>query len=263
MKYGGNAFAELAAGPDPVLTELAALHAHGTRVVLVHGGGPQIDASLARHGITSTRIEGLRITDAATLDVTEAVLCGTINKALVRACSALGIPAVGVSGEDGALLVAGFARAPSGGDLGYVGEVVETNADLLVHLLGASWMPVVAPLAVSPDRTHALNVNADLAAAAIAAALRADAFVAVTNVERIRRVPGDPSTGIDAMTLDEAAAFHATDACAAGMKPKLAAAIAAVRGGCRAAYVCAARGGAIADAIERGTATRIACESAA
>ncbi len=147
---------------DPVLTEIASLREAGAAVVLVHGGGPEIDAALTQRGIVTKRIDGMRVTDAVTLEVTEAVLCGSVNKRLVRDALALGIPAVGLSGQDGNLLVAERTGGLRGEDLGYVGRIVATDASPLRALLDAGFVPVVAPLAISRDGAHAYNVNADL-----------------------------------------------------------------------------------------------------
>ena len=201
------------------------------------------------------RVDGLRVTDEATLEVTEAVLCATINKRLVRACAALGAKAVGISGEDADTLVAQTARGSHGEDLGYVGDVTACDPSLINLLLSANYLPIVAPLAVAPNDAHAFNVNADLAAAAVAGALRAQAFIMITNVERVRRDPKDASSGIDRLSLDEARAFMETPACEGGMKPKMQAAIAAVEAGASAAYICAQQ--PIAD-ILAGNATVIA-----
>ena len=254
VKYGGNALA--AATADPVLAEIADLHFARRPVVLVHGGGPEIDRALAERGIATERIDGLRVTGAETLDVTEAVLCGSLNKRLVRALAALGVRAAGISGQDGATLVAERTVPPNGADLGYVGTIAHTDPLLVQTLLDAGFLPVVAPLALARDRTHAYNVNADLAAAALAAALRARAFVIVTNVPRVLRDPDDPTSGIDMLTLDGARRFAASDACRSSMKPKLEAATSAVTGGAAAAYICAAGPNAIARALA-GDSTRV------
>ena len=232
VKYGGNAMGE---GPDPFLASIVAL---SEPVVLVHGGGPEIDRWLAERHVETRRIDGLRVTDDVTLEVTEAVLCATINKRLVRACAALGAKAVGVSGEDASTLVARRAHGSHGEDLGYVGEVIASDPALLNLLLAAGYLPVVAPLAIADDHTHAFNVNADLAAAAIAGALHARAFIMITNVERVRRDPKDPASAIDRMALDEAKAFAQSPACEGGMLPKMQAAIAAVESGASASYIC-------------------------
>jgi acetylglutamate kinase len=244
------------AAADPVLAEIAAFRAAGQAVVLVHGGGPEIDAALAERGIETARIDGMRVTDAATLDVTEAVLCGSINKRLVREALALGVPAVGLSGQDGNMLIAERAVGSRGEDLGYVGKIVATDPRPLHALLNAGFVPIVAPLAVAREGSLAYNVNADLAAAAIASALKATAFVAITNVARVFRDPNDPATGVDRLSSDEALAFAASDACRSSMKPKIESAACAVRNGATAAYICSVKPNAISAAI-RGDATII------
>jgi len=245
VKYGGNAM-PAGGGADPVIEEIAALHRGGTPVVVVHGGGPEIDRALQERGIATQRIDGMRVTDAATLETTEFVLCATVNKRIVRALVALGVRAAGISGQDGPTLL---AEAASASDLGFVGTIVAVEPALVRTLLEGGFLPVVAPLAVARDGAHAYNVNADLAAGALAAALGARAFVAITNVRRVFRDPDDPASGIDELTLDEATAFAASEACRSSMKPKLAAAIAAVAGGAQASYIAAAGPGSIAAAL--------------
>lgn len=240
-----------------LLGELADLRAAGRGVILVHGGGPEIDRALSRHGISTGRVDGLRVTGEAALEVAEAVLCATANKRLVRICLQHGIPAVGISGQDGGLIRARRAVTPSGADLGYVGEVARVDPAPLHALLEAGFLPVVSPIAIDEDSLHAYNVNADTAAGAIAGALKADAYVALTNVERVLRDPADPASAIDQITLSDARQFAASDACASGMKPKMLAAIEAVTAGARRAYICAAKPGAIASALA-GNATVIA-----
>jgi acetylglutamate kinase len=171
VKYGGNAMATPPRAADPLLDEIASLHKWGEAIVLVHGGGPEIDAALAQRGIQTMRIEGQRVTGAATLAVTEAVLCGTINKRIVRALQSLGVNAVGLSGQDAKTLVARRLRASNGEDLGYVGEIANVNTTLIESLLASRLLPVIAPLAIEETLANALNVNADAAAGAVAAAL--------------------------------------------------------------------------------------------
>lgn len=167
----------------------------------------------------------------------------------MRACVALGLPAVGISGEDGGTLVARRAKGINGEDLGYVGEIACVQPRLIQTLLASRFLPVVAPLAIAPDASHAYNVNADLAAGAIAAALQADAFVLVTNVPRVLRDVEDPTSGIDRLTADQASIFARTSACRNSMKPKLLAAAAAARNGATAAYICAITANPIASAL--------------
>jgi acetylglutamate kinase len=248
LKYGGNAMAAEGSA-DPVLDEVAVLAARGDRVVLVHGGGPQIDAELEVKAIDEVRVAGLRVTGVETRDVVEYVLCGTVNKAIVRALTARGVRTVGISGEDGRLLGARRAGALNGVDLGYVGEVQSVETGALRALLDAGYVTVVAPLALDLAGTGALNCNADSAAGAIAGALRADAYVVITNVAGVRRSLDDPNSVIPRLTIDEAEGFLADGTFSDGMIPKMQAAISAVRGGARRAVIAGAGYGAIAAAL--------------
>jgi acetylglutamate kinase len=255
LKYGGNA---MSAGVDSaLLKEIAELRAAGHAVILVHGGGPEIDQALNERGAVMQRVEGLRVTDRAALDVAEAVLCATANKRLVRACLQHGIPAIGLSGQDGGLVKARRKLSPSGQSLGYVGEIVDVDPAPLQALLNAGYLPIVSPIAIDVSGGHALNVNADTVAGAIAAAVKADAYVALTNVDRVLRDPADPASAIETLTLADAQQFVASDACAGGMKPKMLAAIDAVSGGATRAYICGIRPRAITSALA-GYATVIA-----
>lgn len=243
-------------GADLILGEVAALYLTGIPLILVHGGGPEIDRWLATAGIKSERVDGLRVTDAATLEVTEAVLCATVNKRIVRELIRCGARAAGVSGEDGGLLSAQIVRGSHDENLGFVGGDILCNPELVNDLLFAGYLPVVAPLALAADAGHALNVNADLAAAAIAAATHARAFIQITNVPRVFADPRDPSTAIDAMSSQEARMFARSAACSGGMRPKIDAAVLALEGGAERAWICAAGPAAIARALQ-GDATTI------
>jgi acetylglutamate kinase len=255
LKYGGNAMAP-AGSPDPVLDEVARLARAGERVVVVHGGGPQIDAELAAKGIVEERVAGLRVTGRAARDIVEYVLCGSVNKALVRALSARGARAVGVSGEDGGLLAARRAAPIGDVDLGFVGTIAAVDPAALIALLDAGFVAVVAPLALEVDGADPLNCNADTAAGAIAAALRADAYVVLTDVPGVRRDLNDPGSVIARLTTAQAAALLADGTLTGGMIPKMEAAIAAVRGGARRSVIAGAGDGAIAAAL-RGEGTEI------
>ena len=243
-------------GDEALLAELAELRTAGHAVILVHGGGPEIDEALGRRGLDSQRVNGLRVTGQGALETVEAVLCATANKRLVRACLQRGIPAAGISGEDGGLIRARRATAPAGEDLGYVGEITAIDPSIVQALLAAGFLPIVAPVAVAEDSSHAYNVNADTAAGAIAAAINADAYITLTNVERVLRDPGDPSSAIGRLSMAEAMRFAASENCAGGMKPKIVAAIEAVGAGVKRAYICAAKPGALASALA-GNATLI------
>src|SRR5439155_18080773 len=129
------------------------------------------------------------------------------NKRLVRACLQRGIPAVGISGQDGGLIRARAVTSPAGDDLGFVGEIASIDPAPLVTLLKGGFLPVVAPLAISEDSAHAYNVNADTAAGAIAGAVRADAYVTLTNVSRVLRDQSDPASAIHGLSVPQAHAL--------------------------------------------------------
>lgn len=248
VKYGGNAMAA-ADADDWLLDEIAERTIAGDRLVVVHGGGPQIDAELAAHGIASRRVDGQRVTDAATLAVTERVLCGEVNKALVRALLRRGANAVGVSGQDGACVRAALAHARDGSSLGFVGEISRVDPALLQALLARGFVPVVAPLAVSQDLAQALNVNADTTAGAIAGAISADAYVVVTDVAYVLRDLRDPTSAIVRMTASEARALLAGDVFDGGMRPKMESALAALAAGASAVTIGGRGRGGIAAAL--------------
>jgi acetylglutamate kinase len=249
IKYGGNAMGS-PADPDPVLDDCAQRVLTGDRLVIVHGGGPQIDMELQRRGIPARRIEGLRVTDAATLAVTESVLCGSVNKALVRAALTRKMAAAGVSGQDGGMLIAQPAADAQGGSFGFVGRITEVRPRLLIVLLEQGFVPIVAPLGIAADASTALNVNADTAAGAIAGALRADAYVAVTNVDRVRLNAADPNSGIARLTRKEAQRHIASGAFDGGMRPKMESAIHALASGAGRALICGSGPQAITRALD-------------
>jgi len=248
LKYGGNAMtAGVMAGPDPLLDELAERLRGGDRLVLVHGGGPQIDAAL--RGRPERRVGGLRVTDAGTLAVVEQVLCGSVNKRLVRALLRRGVAAVGLSGQDGPVVLGRRLPTRDGVDLGFVGEVERVDPRALVALLDAGFTPVVAPLSLDAESGEALNVNADTTAGALAGALRADAYVIVTNVERVRRDVADPASGIAELTAAAARAALADGTFDGGMRPKMESALDALSRGAKTAVIAGSGPHAIARAL--------------
>ena len=250
VKYGGNAMSGLEA--DPVLADCVALVNGDHHVVIVHGGGPAIDAALRERGIVEERVAGLRVTGRASLDVVESVLCASVNKALVRALCAMGVSAVGVSGEDGPTLIARPAAPVNGKSLGYVGEIEEVRPVVIEVLLEHRFLPVVAPLGVAADGKTALNLNGDTAAGALAGALEADAFVAITDVAKIRREVDDPASAVDHLSLSEAKEWKAGGRLAGGMIPKVDAAFEALRLGAERAIVAGAGPEAISRALAGG-----------
>lgn len=242
LKFGGSAFQPEALRPfaERVRTYVAARQ----RVIVVHGGGKEVNAMLQALNLQSVFIEGLRVTDEATLKVVEMVLCGQVNKALVRALLSVGVRAVGISGQDGGLLISRplvAERTEASGrrvkiDYGRVGEVEQVKPEPLEALLRSHIVPVVAPLGIT-SKGEALNLNADAAAAAIAGAMRADLFALLTDVPGVL-VPQGPGTAVaPLLTKNEVARLKASGVVTGGMIPKVDCCLAALRGGAKASLI--------------------------
>ncbi len=229
VKYGGSALGD----ELPLFAEdVALLHSVGIRVVVVHGGGPQIGELLARLGKESTFVDGLRVTDADTLDIARMVLTGKVNRDIVGAINVHGPMAVGVSGEDVGMLRVS-QHSP---ELGFVGDVDAVDPAILERLLAQAIVPVVATIGTD-DAGQAYNVNADAAAGAIAVALGATKLVYLTDVAGIRRQPDDPDTVVSRLGVAELEALVAGDSIQGGMIPKVQSCLEAVRGGVAQAHI--------------------------
>jgi acetylglutamate kinase len=202
------------------------------RPVVVHGGGPQIGELLARLGVQSEFRDGLRVTDAETLDVARMVLVGKVNRELVGAINVHVPWAVGLSGEDAGLLSA----SPRSPELGFVGDVASVNTSILDRLLAQDLIPVIATIG-SDDDGQAYNINADTAAGAIAAALGAQKLVYLTDVEGLRRDAADPATLVSTIGVDDLEAMLGGGAIGEGMIPKVRSCVDAVRGGVARAHI--------------------------
>jgi acetylglutamate kinase len=234
VKYGGNALAGTSDhdalkifAEDVVLMRLV-----GIRPVVVHGGGPQISALMERLGKVTEFRDGLRVTDAETVDIARMVLIGQVNPQLVTAINLHGNYAVGVSGEDAGLIKA----TPRDERLGFVGDVKAINTDLLDGLLEDEFVPVIAT--IGTDETgQAYNINADVVAGAIAEALGAEKLVYLTDIDGLRRNVGDPASLIRQTTADELDALVADGTIAGGMIPKVASCVQAVRNGVGRAHI--------------------------
>ena len=211
------------------LTAIAHQWKRGEPVVLVHGGGKHVDAKLASLGIPKRTHGGLRITDDATLDVVVSVLAGTVNKMIVSELSLMHLRAAGISGSDASTLVAGVHEPIDGVDLGHVGSVRSANGLLIRAMLGHRIMPVVSSIAEGPEG-RLLNVNADTAAAALAAALGAESLVFITDVAGLLDGSGNV---VRELTPPEAQAMLASEVVSGGMRPKLLAALHALGAGVR------------------------------
>lgn len=218
VKVGGNALAEA----EKVVSLIEEL---GHReVVLVHGGGPQINEFLQRIGHRSLFHGGLRVTDSITLDAVRMVLAGRVNTQFVGALRAQGLPAVGISGVDGGTLV---AEVKNGGALGFVGEMPKVDTKLLCTLLEAGFLPVLAPLSAGTQGGE-LNVNADTTAAAVAVALGAKRLIFLTDVRGVLDGSGRVLEVINSQEVDS---LHRRGVISIGMLPKLEAALYAGRAG--------------------------------
>ena len=231
VKFGGNAMVDdqLAAqfAEDVVL-----MHSVGIRPVVVHGGGPQIGALMDRLGIQSEFRDGLRVTDAETLDVARMVLVGKVNRDIVSSINRHGSLAVGLSGEDAGLIRAA-ARNP---ELGFVGDVESVNPAIIERLLAEDLIPVVST--IGADLTgQAYNINADTVAAAVAGALGAERILYLTDVEGLLADVDDPSSRISRIDLSGLAALIDNGAIIGGMIPKVQACVDAVEAGVGSAHM--------------------------
>ncbi|HEX6238340.1 MAG TPA: acetylglutamate kinase [Acidimicrobiales bacterium] len=225
VKYGGNAMVDPALGRD-VAADVVLLRAVGLRPVIVHGGGPQISALMARLGKEPEFRDGVRVTDAETVDIARMVLAGKVNREIVAAINVHGPLAVGLSGEDAGLIVAS-ARNP---DLGYVGDVRSVNPAILERLLAEGLIPVVSTIG-SDYAGQAYNINADTVAGAVAEALGAEKAVFLTDVPGLLADVDDPASLISHATVTELQEMIDDGRLEGGMIPKVAAAVHAVRGG--------------------------------
>jgi acetylglutamate kinase len=227
IKYGGHAMEDEEL-KDSLAQDVALLKYVGMNPVIVHGGGPQIDAALQKAGIVPRFVRGLRVTDAPTMDIVEMVLVGKINKEIVALLNRHGGNAVGISGKDGELIVARKQRAQ---DLGFVGEVVGVNARVIDALHG--FIPVIAPVAADSEGVT-YNINADAVAGKVAEALRAEKLILLTDVEGVK---GRDGALIDTLPADAAADLIRDGTIAAGMIPKVECCLEAIRSGVKQAHV--------------------------
>ena len=227
IKYGGNAMTnnEL---KDAVMSDIVLLSLVGVKVVLVHGGGPEINDMLKRLNIESKFIGGLRYTDSETIDVVKMVLAGKVNKELVALLAEHNGNALGLCGIDGKMLMA--EKAEGDVDLGYVGEIKKVNKKPIVDALDNGYVPVIATVASSADGT-AYNINADTAAARIAAELNAENLILMTDIKGLLRDKDDPSTLIPSVNVSEVPFLKRQGIISGGMIPKIDCCVEAVRRG--------------------------------
>ena len=231
VKFGGNAMGD-SEQTDQFAADIVLLRQIGLAPVVVHGGGPQIGDLMARLGKTAEFRDGLRVTDAETLDIARMVLVGKVNRDIVGAINVHGPLAVGISGEDGRVITA-TARNP---ELGFVGVVTDVNTDLLVRLLAEGLIPVISTIGAD-TKGQAYNINADTVAGAIAEALEAQKVVYLTDVAGLHEDLDDPASLIEHSTADALAARLSSGQIVGGMIPKIEACISAVRNGVASAHL--------------------------
>ena len=229
VKFGGNAM-----GDDEAMAQFASdmvlLRRVGLFPIVVHGGGPMINAMLDKLGIESHFVRGKRVTDKATVEVVEMILSGLVNKRIVQAINDAGGRAVGLSGKDDDLMVC-VADDP---ELGFVGRPVEMNVQVLRDLYSAGIIPVVAPVATGMNENETFNVNGDTAAGAVAGALRADRLLLLTDVAGVKDESGEVLT---TLASDRARALIDAGIIKGGMIPKVETALAAIEAGVRAVVI--------------------------
>ncbi len=234
VKYGGNALAGTSDhdAVDVFARDIVLMRLVGMRPVVVHGGGPQISDLMSRLGKETEFRNGLRVTDAETVDIARMVLIGQVNPQIVTAINVHGDYAVGVSGEDGGLIRA-EARDP---ELGFVGDVVSINPAVLNRLIEEEFIPVVATVGTDVNG-QAYNINADTVAGEVAVALGAEKLVYLTDVEGLRRDLDDAESLIRQTNPAELEALMADGTIAGGMIPKVTSCVDAVRNGVRRAHI--------------------------
>ena len=235
-KYGGNAMVN----DDltrKILEDVTLLKYVGINPILVHGGGPEINAMLSRVGVSSSFHNGLRITDDATMEIVQMVLAGKLNKNLAAQIGKLGGKAIGLCGKDAGLIqVTKKPPLPDGVDLGHVGDIVKVNTKLLNSLCADEYIPVISTVGVDADG-EAYNINADTAAAAIATALKAEKLIYLTDIDGVRRVADDPTTLFPILTVEQALALIEDGTISGGMIPKVTACIDAIEKGVRRVHI--------------------------
>ena len=215
VKYGGNAMVNETL-KQQVMEDIALLWLIGVKLVLVHGGGPEISELMAKLGKKAEFVDGLRVTDKETVDIVQMVLAGKINKTLVNLLEMKGGKAMGISGMDGCLIEAKMKDER----LGYVGEITGVNIEPVIDLLEKGYIPVISTIGCD-KKGNAYNINGDTAAAHIAGALEAERLIMMTDIAGILRDKDDPSTLIPEISPAEAEALKADGTISGGMIPKV------------------------------------------
>ncbi|MCI8590024.1 MAG: acetylglutamate kinase [Clostridiales bacterium] len=231
VKYGGNAMISDHL-KDAVMGDIVLLSLIGVKVVLVHGGGPEINEMLAKTGKKSEFVGGLRVTDQETMDIAQMVLAGKTNKDLVNLLGKKGGKAIGISGIDGRLIEA----KPLDERLGQVGEITSVNPEPILDLLEKGYIPVISTVGCDGEG-NVYNINADTAAASIAGRLQAESFILMTDVDGILRDRNDPATLIPTIHVSEAPQLINEGVISGGMIPKVESCIEAIRRGVNRVFI--------------------------
>ena len=233
VKYGGNAMISEDLLRQAVISDIILLHLVGLRVVVVHGGGPEISEMLKKTGKESRFVDGLRYTDEETMDVVQQVLCGRVNKNLVATLNRLGGRALGLCGLDGALFQARLLDER----FGLVGEITKVDPTPVNDALDNNYIPVVSTVALGTDAETSYNINADTAAAKLAVALGAEKLILLTDVRGLLRDPKDERTLIPELQLSQVPALVREGVISGGMIPKVDCCVEAVRSGVKSAII--------------------------
>lgn len=231
VKYGGNAMIndEL---KEAVMRDLVLLTTVGIKVVLVHGGGPAINKTLDKIGVESKFVDGLRVTDKETVDVVQMVLAGKVNKDLVCQIGNLGGHAIGLSGMDGNMIKC----KPLDSEHGFVGEITETNMEVINEVLANNFIPVISTIGYD-EKGNCYNINADTVAAQIAGDLKAEALISMTDIVGLLRNVNDDSSKIQKVFISDIPALIADGIIKGGMIPKIDSMTQAIRNGCTKAFI--------------------------
>ena len=232
VKYGGNAMISEDLR-QAVISDIILLHLVGIRVVVVHGGGPEISEMLKKIGKQSHFVDGLRYTDEETMDIVQQVLCGRVNKNLVATMNRLGGRALGLCGMDAGM----FLAKKLDDKYGMVGEVSQVDPSPVVDALNNGYIPVVSTVAMGEDADTSYNVNADTAAAKLATALGAEKLILLTDVRGLLRDPKDESTLIPELQLSSVPALIREGVISGGMIPKIDCCVESVRSGVKSAII--------------------------
>lgn len=233
VKYGGNAMINNDL-KEAVIEDLVLLNLVGINVVLVHGGGPEINENLGKMNIEPKFVDGLRYTDKATLDVVQMTLSGKTNKDLVNKIEQIGGKAIGLCGVDGGLIQ---AQMLDDGKYGYVGKIVAVNTNVVTDAIGMGYIPVVATLASGDSESSVYNINADTAAAEIAIALKAEKLILLTDIKGLLRDVKDESSLISTVRLSEVSKLKTSGIISGGMIPKVDCCVRSLEGGVRRTHM--------------------------